>query len=260
MAKRTRADKENKKQEERLAYVGVLSAGLIHEIRTPLHAILLNAQLLVEDSDRLPPDQRPRFERRSRRIHSEVKSLSRMLDAFLAFIRPPKADPTPIDLNAFLRELMEFARPEMDDAGINLVENLAEDLYPVVLDKTQFTHVVLNLLKNARESIEQQREKEDDDFVGRIIVATAEDEEGINLVIEDNGIGIAPGNEEKVFEFFYTTKPKGTGLGLALVQRSIEEHRGRIRVEPMEERGARFVITLPRGHFLEFTKTREQGA
>ncbi len=253
MPKRLRDDDPEKSQEERLAYVGVLAAGLIHEIRTPLHAILLTAQMLVEDSERLPPDMRPRFERRSRRVHSEVKSLSRMLDAFLAFVRPPKADPTPVDLNQFVRELMEFAKPEMDESGIVLETNLAEDMYPVVLDKNQFTHVILNLLKNARESIEALREKTEEDFEGRIIVATAEDDEGITLVIQDNGTGIAPGDEERVFEFFYTTKPKGTGLGLAMVQRTIEEHKGKIRVEHMADPGARFVITLPRGHFLEFS-------
>ena len=251
---RKRDDNEEKTREERLAYVGVLAAGLIHEIKTPLHAILLTVQMLVEDSERLPPDLRPRFERRCRRVHGEVKSLARMLDAFLAFARPPKADPTPTDLNRFLRELMEFAKPEMDEADIVLETNLAEDMYPVILDKNQFTHVVLNLLKNARESIEGWRESSGEEFEGRIAVATAEDDEGISLVIQDNGAGIPLGEEDKVFEFFYTTKPKGTGLGLAIVQRTIEEHRGRIRVEPMVERGARFVITLPRGHLLEFNE------
>lgn len=253
MPKRARyEDDEEKSREERLAYVGVLAAGLIHEIKTPLHAILLTVQMLLEDAERLPPDMRPRFERRSRRVHNEVKSLARMLDAFLSFARPPRPDPVPTDFNKFLRELMEFAKPEMDEAGIDLESNLAEDMYPVVLDRNQFTHVVLNLLKNARESIETLRERSDKDFEGRIVVATAEDDDGINLVIQDNGVGIPPGDEKKVFEFFYTTKSKGTGLGLALVQRTIEEHRGKIRVEPMAEPGARFVITLPRGHFLEF--------
>lgn len=253
MAKRPRSEDEaNKNQEERLAYVGVMAAGLIHEIKTPLHAILLTVQMLVEDSERLPPDTRPRFERRCRRVYNEVQSLTRMLDAFLAFARPPKMDPTPTDLNQFLRGVMEFAEPEMRAAGIELESNLAQDMFPVVIDKNQFTHVILNLLKNARESIETQRERSGEDFEGRIVVATAEDEDGIILVVQDNGIGIKPEDEKKIFEFFYTTKPKGSGLGLALVQRTVEDHRGRIRVEPMHERGARFVINLPRGHFLEF--------
>ena len=82
----------------------------------------------------------------------------------------------------------------MDAAGIAVQSNLADGMYPVVLDKNQFSHVVLNLLKNARESIEGLREKTADDFEGRIIVATAEDDDGIKLVIEDNGEGIAPGD------------------------------------------------------------------
>lgn len=258
MTKRKRDDDEEIAREQRLAYVGVMAAGLIHEVKTPLHAILLTVQMLVEDSERLPPDIRPKFERRCRRVHQEVKSLARMLDAFLTFARPPKTDPTPVDLNHFIRELMEFAKPEMDEAGIVLESNLAEDMYPVVLDKNQFTHVVLNLLKNARESIEQARDTAEEDFEGRIVVATAEDDEGISLVIQDNGMGVPPGDEEKVFDFFYTTKPKGTGLGLALVQRTIEDHRGRIRVEHMADPGARFVITLPRGHFLEFSDGEEK--
>ncbi len=261
MPKRPRGEDDlDKTQEERLAYVGVMAAGLIHEIKTPLHAILLTVQMLVEDAERLPPDMRPRFERRGQRVYNEVKSLARMLDTFLVFARPPKADPVPTDLNHFIREIIEFVRPEMEEADIELETNLAEDMFPVVVDKAQFTHVILNLLKNARESIEGLREKREDDFEGRIVVATAEDDEGLILIIQDNGSGIPPGDEEKVFEFFYTTKPTGTGLGLARVQRPIEDHRGSIRVEPMEEQGARFVIHLPRGHFLEFTEEEKAGA
>ncbi len=89
MNKRKRDDDGEKSREERLAYVGVLAAGLIHEIKTPLHAILLTVQMLVEDSERLPPDIRPRFERRCRRVHGEVKSLAR-LDSVVAEIKDKK--------------------------------------------------------------------------------------------------------------------------------------------------------------------------
>ncbi|MDR2390320.1 MAG: hypothetical protein LBE84_01375 [Planctomycetota bacterium] len=259
MLKRVRfKDEEEKSREERLAHIGLMAAGLIHEIKTPLHAIQLNAQMLMEDAFRLPPDIRPKFERRSSRVHHEVQSLARMLDAFLSLARPTRIDPVPTDLNRFLRDLMEFVEPEMDAADIILESNLASDMYPVVMDKHQFTHVVLNLLRNAAESIEQLREKSDADIEGRIAVATAEDDAEISLIVQDNGIGVPPGDEEKIFEFFYTTKPKGTGLGLALVQSIIEEHRGKIRVDPTMDRGARFVVTLPRGRFLEFREENSQ--
>ncbi len=253
MSKRRRPDEEDEKaREERLAYVGVLAAGLVHEIKTPLHAILLTVEMLVEDAERLPPDLRPRFDKRCRRVYNEVKSLARMLDAFLTFARPPKIDPVPTDLNMFLREIIEFVRPEMDEAGIVIESNLATDMYPVVLDKNQFTHVVLNLLKNSKESIEELRDQKAEDFEGRIGIATAEEEDGIELIIQDNGEGVELGDEDKIFDLFYTTKSKGNGLGLGIVKRTVEEHRGNIRVEQMAERGARFIITLPRGRFLEF--------
>ncbi|MDR1612603.1 MAG: hypothetical protein LBT97_07435 [Planctomycetota bacterium] len=253
MPKRRRSEEEDEaERKERLSYVGVLAAGLVHEIKTPLHAIQLTVQMLVEDSERLPPDIRPRFDRRCRRVYAEVKSLAQMLDAFLSFARPPRIDPTPTDLNMLVREIIEFARPEMDAAGIGIKVNLADDMYPVVIDKNQFTHLVLNLLKNARESIEALRERKAEDFEGRIVIATAEDEDGIKLIIDDDGEGIAPGREDRIFDLFYTTKPKGNGLGLGIVKRTVEEHRGVIRVVPKDGDGARFVVILPRGHFLEY--------
>lgn len=253
-ARRIKPEQEERTRRERLAYVGALAAGLVHEVRTPLHAIQLNAQMLAEDVDKLPPEMRAKFERRCKRVYSEVKNLTRTLDAFLTFARPPKLDPTPTDLNHFLRELLDFVQPEMDSAEVRMDVELAHDMYPVVMDQGQFTHVVLNLLRNAKEAVEMRREKEAEEFEGRVRVATSEGDDHLQLIIEDNGIGIAPEDEERIFEVFYTTKPKGTGLGLGIVRRIVEDHRGTIVVEPIPPPGARFLITLPRGRFLEFRK------
>lgn len=249
---RREKEQEERLRRERLAYVGALAAGLVHEVRTPLHAIQLNAQLLTEDVEKLPAEIRKRYERRSMRIYTEVKALSKTLESFLTFARPPRLEPVPVDLNRFLRELLEFVQPEMDEAGVELQSQLARDMFPVVLDQNQFTHVMLNLLRNAREAIEQRREKEADFTEGLIRVSTREEEKHILLVVEDNGIGINPEDEDKIFEVFYTTKEKGTGLGLGIVKRIVEDHRGSIRVVTRDTRGAVFEITLPRGHFLEF--------
>lgn len=252
-----RRDREQseKDRQERLAYVGALAAGLVHEVRTPLHAIQLNVQLLSEDLDALPPDCRKRYARRIQRVYSEVKSLTHTLESFLTFARPPRLDPTPTDLNRFLRELVEFAKPEMDEAGVHIEEDLAPVMYPVILDHSQFTHVLLNLLRNAKEAIEQRRESDAEDIEGWIRLSTEEDEREITLRIEDNGIGIDPEHESKIFDVFFTTKEKGTGLGLGIVRRIVEDHRGTIRALSTPERGATFDIVLPRGHFLEFKST-----
>jgi signal transduction histidine kinase len=247
-------DEEERARRERLAYVGALAAGLVHEVRTPLHAIQLNAQMLVEDVERVPEPSRTRFERRAGRIYNEVKALTKTLEAFLTFARPPRPDPTPTDLNHFLRELIEFVSPEMEEAEIAIDAHFAPEMYPVVLDHNQFTHVVLNLLRNAREAIEQRREKEEAPPPGVIRLRTAEDESTVSLTVEDSGIGIPEGDEERIFEVFYTTKQKGTGLGLGIVRRIVEDHRGTIRAEGLEAGGARFTVELPRGRFLPFTE------
>lgn len=249
-----RRDREQseKDRQERLAYVGALAAGLVHEVRTPLHAIQLNVQLLSEDLDALPPDCRNRYARRIQRVYSEVKALTRTLESFLTFARPPRLDPMPTDLNRFLRELIEFVQPEMEEAGVHIEEALAPDMYPVVLDHSQFTHVLLNLLRNAKEAIDQRRESDAEDFEGWLRISTREAERTITLRIEDNGIGIDPEHEGKIFDVFFTTKEKGTGLGLGIVRRIVEDHRGTIRALSHAERGAEFEIVLPRGHFLEF--------
>ncbi len=243
---------EEKRRQERLAYVGALAAALVHEVRTPLHAIQLNAQMLSEDVDRLSPDLRHRFERRSRRIYTEVQALTKTLESFLTFARPPRPDPTPTDINLFLRDLVDFARPEMEEAGVEIVADLAPDMYPVVIDQNQFTHVILNLLRNAREAIEQRRERESQLIEGVIHIATEETVDHIHVLVEDNGIGIDPGDTERIFEVFYSTKEKGTGLGLGIVRRIVEDHRGSIEVLHGSGTGACFQIVLPRGHFLEF--------
>ncbi len=253
MTNRHRSKEElEKARRERLAYVGALAAGLVHEVRTPLHAIQMNAQILCEDVDVLPVGMRGKFERRAKRIYSEVKALTKTLDAFLTFARPPRLDVSPTDFNRFLRELIEFVQPEMDGAGIRLEADLAPDMYPVILDHNQFSHAVLNLLRNARESIELRHEKEPELALdGWIRLATREEEGQVLLEVEDNGVGVSPEEEEQIFEVFYTTKEKGTGLGLGIVRRTVEDHRGSIKLISTPPPGAKFLVTLPRGRFLE---------
>ncbi len=248
-------EREERDRAERLAYVGALAAGLVHELRTPLHAMLLNAQMLVEDAAHFPAEAKARFERRAKRICSDIQTLEKMLESFLTFARPPKLEPIPTDLNRFLREIIEFEKPVLDAARIRVEDNLAPDMYPVVLDQSQFTHVVINLLRNAIEAIQQRQQKEPE-AEGVIKISSAEDEMAgtITIRIEDNGVGIRPGDEEKIFELFYTTKKKGTGLGLGIVRRIVEDHRGRISLAPPPPQGACFEITLPRGRFLEFNQ------
>ncbi len=252
-SKREREDAERAKR-ERLAYVGTLAAALVHEVRSPLTAIHATTQLLEEDIANLPAEHRETFERRMARISAQTREVMKALDGFLAFARPPRLEPTPIDLNRFLREVIEFAEPEFRASNVDIdCQITSEDMYPVVIDKAQFTQVMLNLFRNAREACSGPTARAARDGErGRVKVTTAEWEDTVEIVVEDNGQGIDPGQEERIFELFYTTKPKGTGLGLGIVRRIVEEHGGRIWAEDRPEGGARFHVTLPRGRFLEF--------
>jgi signal transduction histidine kinase len=253
MAPSRQRDREQAEREkrERLAYVGTLAAGLVHEMRTPLNAVKMNAQLVAEDVAQLPSAYRERFTKRVGRINDEIEEVVQTLDEFLTFARPPKMDPVPTDLNHVLREVMEFAEPEFQDAGVRLEPDLAEDMYPVVMDRSQFSHVMLNLFRNAREACEMAFAAD-----AWVRVTTLEHEDTIEILVDDNGVGIEPGKEEEIFELFFTTKRKGTGMGLGIVRRIVEEHGGHIEAEDLPEAGARFRIVLPRGKFLEFKEAR----
>ncbi|MHC4871335.1 MAG: sensor histidine kinase [Planctomycetota bacterium] len=238
---------QEREKRDRLAYIGTLAAGLVHEVRTPLNAIQLNAQLLEEDVDKLSPDLKKKFNRRINRVTGQISEVVKTLDEFLAFARPPRMDSVPTDLNHFLREVLEFSTPEFDEKKITIESSLADDMYPVIMDKAQFTHVMLNIFRNACESCELAEDKKH-----WVKVNTLEEENDIIIQIDDNGIGIEPDAEEKIFELFYSTKEHGTGLGLGIVRRIVEEHGGKIQAEDLPEAGARFTIVLPRGKFLEF--------
>mgnify|MGYP001809934637 FL=1 len=248
--RKTRREQLNEERErrDRLAYVGTLAAALVHEMRTPLNAVRMNVQMLEEDVGALEGTLREKLSRRVGRVSAETERLVKTLEEFLTFARPPRLDPVPSDINHILREVIEFSEPEFRAAAVRIEAALADDMFPVVLDHAQFLHVMLNLFRNAREAIDEAHEAD-----GVVSVSTREYDNRIEIIVTDNGTGIPAGMEEKIFEVFFTTKKKGTGLGLGIVRRIVEDHGGTICAEGRTDaRGARFRIMLPRGKFLEF--------
>jgi len=231
---------------ERLAYIGTLASGLAHEIRTPLNAIKMNADLLAEELDAVAPEKRQEFAARLERLRRETQRLSKTLDAFLQFARPPRLEPRPVDLASYLSEILEFFAPEARRHGIELRREFQEGLYPVSIDPHQFAQVVLNLLTNAREAIGEQ---------GEIVVRTREVGDSVLVEVEDNGGGVRPGDEERIFQLFYSTKEQGTGLGLGIARRIVEEHGGTLTLDNHPGKGARFIVSLPKVKILEYVES-----
>ena len=132
---------------------------------------------------------------------------------------------------------MEFARSELAQAGIDLVLEIAADLPEIAADENQLRQALLNLLRNAKEAMPAG---------GKLRVALDAGEPGrVSLSVTDTGAGIAPENVGRVFEPFFSTKAKGTGLGLALVQQIVHEHGGRIEVKSDATSGTTFLLSFP---------------
>jgi signal transduction histidine kinase len=219
---------------ERLAAVGRISAQITHEIRNPLNAIGLNAELLAEEIAGLPAPAEAR--QLVAAISREVDRLNGVTEHYLRFARLPRPMREPQDLDELLGGLLDFLAPELTAAGITVERQLSSRLAPIRGDEGQLRGAFLNLLRNAREAMPGG---------GRITVKTRPVQGGVEAEICDTGEGIPPDDLTRIFEPFYSTKERGTGLGLAFTQKVVEEHGGTIQCESALGHGTVFTLRLP---------------
>jgi two-component system, NtrC family, sensor kinase len=217
---------------ERLATVGRMAAHITHEIRNPLASLGLNVELLADEvgADNLEAHKLVTS------IGNEVDRLSEITETYLRFVRLPKPKLEAEDLGAIATSVLEFARGELNLAKVEWSVNVAPGVPEVVADESQIRQALLNLVRNAKEAMEGG---------GRIQVDLTKTDDGfVRMALLDSGPGIPPENRANIFEPFFSTKAKGTGLGLALVQQIVNEHGGRIEVDCPPEGGTRFTILL----------------
>lgn len=218
---------------ERLATVGRMAAHITHEVRNPLASVGLYLELL---SDEIGEDK-IEARRLVTSLSNEVDRLSEITETYLRFVRLPKPKLEREDLGALVSSVMEFSRGELSLAQIKLDLAIASELPEALIDESQIRQALLNLVRNAKEAMPEG---------GRIRVAVgAEDASWLRLSVADSGPGIGAENLGKIFDPFFSTKDKGTGLGLALVQQIVSEHGGRIEVDLPPEGGTVFSLVLP---------------
>jgi len=220
---------------ERLATVGKMAAQVTHEVRNPLASIGLYAELLGDEIA-----DAPEARRLVSSISSEVDRLTEITETYLRFARLPQPKLEREDLAAVVASVAEFARAELTQSGITLELELPSAPVEVAADENQVRQALLNLIRNAREAMAGG---------GRLRIAvggSAADGAAV-ISVTDSGPGIAAENLPKIFDPFFSTKTKGTGLGLALVQQIAVEHGGRAEVEsdPIGGRGTTFRVILP---------------
>ncbi len=218
---------------ERLASLGLLAAGVAHEVNTPLTGISSYTQMLL---DEIPPGDA----RRSllEKIEAQTRRASGIANSLLNLARPDRNGFEPFDLGDAVAEVLRLFEPQVRGRGIRVVSFLDEGIPAVVGSRSKIQQVVLNLLLNARDAVE-------DGGTIRIRCSAADDRATVE--VEDDGRGIAEEDLPRVFDPFFTTKlrGKGTGLGLSISYGIVREHDGEIHVDSVPGRFTRFRVDLP---------------
>ena len=219
---------------QRTAAWGEVARRLAHEIKNPLTPIQLSAERLAfKLSDRLDDSGREMLERATTTIVNQVEAMKNLVNAFRDYARLPAPDLSPIDLNGLIREVLHL----YESAAVQIRTELASGLPLVQGDPTQIRQVIHNMLQNAQDALSAR-----DD--GVITVATRRDGARVVLLFRDNGPGFPAEVLARAFEPYFTTKSRGTGLGLAMVKKIVDEHGGDVRLTNREDGGAEVRIRL----------------
>ena len=219
---------------EHLATLGELATGLAHEIRNPLAGIAG----VMEIIGRYLPASSPARAVLSE-VQQEILQIKRILSDLLETARPKPPDFRPVDLNSTVEHAVTLARQQTISRPIEIKFSKAYDLPPVEHDAGQIQQALLNLLLNAIQAI---------DDAGNIRVRLGSENGFATVSVSDTGCGIAPEHLANIFRPFFTTKKRGTGLGLSLVSRIVEAHSGRVQVASTVGEGSQFMVWLPFHH------------
>ena len=222
-------------QAQRDAAWAEVARRLAHEIKNPLTPIQLSAERLqMKLASKLDPADAGMLDRSTQTIVNQVAALKRMVDAFSQYARAPEPAMRELDLNALVREVLTL----YESLGSSIRLDLTEALPPLVGDAAQLRQVIHNLLQNAQDAL-------GDTPSPRITVTSSLTGSTIGFSVTDNGSGFPEHLMMRAFEPYVTTKTKGTGLGLVIVKKIIEEHGGAVAISNIEPHGARVSITLP---------------
>lgn len=222
---------------------GEVARRLAHEVKNPLTPIQLSIERLqYRLADKIDPVLHAMVDQATATIIQQVNAIRSLVEAFSHYAKTPAPVIRRLDINALVREVQTLY-----EGQTVLHIDLAPDLPPAAADRTLMNRVLVNLIKNAMEALADLAGKpEFADTVPRVLVRTGTTAEGLYLSVEDNGPGFSERQLARVFEPYATTKPRGSGLGLPIVKRIIEEHHGQISVHNVAPHGAVINITLPR--------------
>lgn len=226
---------------DRLAELGTLASGLVHELKNPLGVIMLNAELLQQQLAGLPVDAatRERMQKRLERIVSSSRNLQVVADSFLGFARPQRPDPEAVDINALLEDVVAEQEELTERDAITVTLHLDPLLPQVPADRQQLRAIFSNIVKNAREALRERPQER------KMLIITRAGPTLARVMIHNNGPPIPEPVLGRLFQPFVSGKDDGTGLGLAIVRRLVDLHHGRVEVSSDPQQGVSFALEFP---------------
>jgi len=211
---------------------------VIHDIKNPLTPVRLTAQQIRVAYEDRSPDLERIVDRGTANILSSVDNLQSMLADFSLLYRRPRAEPGPVDMNGLVTQVLDEQAPALE-ADITVVKDLAGELPSVKGDSLSLWRLMTNVIQNGLEAMKGR--------TGRFTIRTEVGEDFVRITVLDEGTGIPPERLDKLFEPYFTTKAKGTGLGLVIARQIVEDHGGRIEIRSVEGEGSTVEIQLPLG-------------
>lgn len=227
-------------QAEKLATIGQLAAGVVHELNNPLTSISVYSEYLVKKLTAASHEAGDI--EKLRRIHQNTDRILRFTRDLVTYARPSAGIPAYVDLHAVLDQALVFCEHVVSDAGATVIRKYGKGVSEVYAIKAQLHQVFINLITNACHATPEG--------AGRLTLETRATGDTVTVRLTDNGPGVPVEQRERIFEPFYSTKGegKGTGLGLSIVRNIVTQHGGSIRVEGEVGRGATFEVVLPARH------------
>lgn len=217
-------------REQRLRELGDMAARLAHQLRTPLSSAMLYVSQLMQPE---PANATPAL---GARTMERLREIENLIEGMLRFIRGAEATVEPFCLTALVRDTAASMEPQLERAGASLLLQVPTTGPVVSGHRELLQNALTNLLDNALNSCGN---------TPRITVSVTTAADSVLLAVEDNGVGIDPGLQERIFEPWFTTRSNGTGLGLAVVASAAEAHGGHVDVSALPGQGSRFTLVLP---------------
>jgi signal transduction histidine kinase len=222
-------------EEETPELIETLAAGVAHEIRNPLNSVQINLSILQQELSQLVPDRQAHVFGVLAKIAGEIKRLDDFVSEFLRFARPPRLRMEWLPLRPLFADLIAFMTPECSKKGVSLELELGGPDSAWV-DGFQLKQAVLNLVLNALQATPAG---------GHVVVRTAGGAGGLEVRVVDDGEGMSAETREKALRPFFTTREEGTGLGLPLVRRVVEQHKGSLAIEGTPGGGTTVTLRFP---------------